>query len=121
MVRAACAFACVLFATGCTSTSLTNVWSSPDAAEALPFSDIVVACLFADESSRRSAEDHLTARIGSDRATPSYRLIALGDVKDTEKVQAVIEQQGFDGAIVMRLISVDKETVWVPGTVGRPG
>ena len=120
--RAVWVLACLAVACGCTSTRLSNVWSSPEVKGPVSFSNIVVACFFADEPSRRSAEDQLVTRIGEDRATPSYRLISLVDAKDTDKVQEVIEQEGFDGALVLRLVSVDKERAWVPGGASaRPG
>ena len=121
MLRALCAFVCVVVASGCTSTRLTEVWKSPDAPAKLTFDKIVVACFFADEVSRRAAEDELVARIGPDKATPSYELISLGEAKDVDALKAVVDKEHFDGALVMRLVGVDKERAWVPGTAGPPG
>ena len=119
MLRAICLVVCVIATGGCTSTRLTEVWKSPDAPDKLDYSRIVVACLFADETSRRAGEDQLVERIG-EGATPSYRLVSLEVARDDETMQALIERERFDGAVVMRLVSVDKERTWVPGTVGRP-
>ncbi|MFG0283399.1 MAG: hypothetical protein ACF8R7_03165 [Phycisphaerales bacterium JB039] len=120
MLRALCALAVVITLCGCTSTRLTTVWKAPDAPEKIEFSSVVVACLFPDETARRAAEDQLVARIGPQRATPSYQLLSLEDAQDPDVVRRRLADAGFDGALVMRVISVDKEQTWTPGAPGRP-
>jgi hypothetical protein len=119
-VMSALASALSLALAGCATTSLENVWTSPEAPEKLAFSNLVVACLFTDDVARRSSEDSLVRRIGEDRATPSYSVISLKDSGNTEKVREVIEREGFDGAVVMRLLDVSQQRNWVPGAPRRP-
>ena len=120
MFRALCAVVILAPLCGCTSTRLTTVWKAPDAPERIQLSNVVIACLFTDETARRAAEDQLVQRIGPEHATPSYELLTLAESQDPDVVRTRLADAGFDGGLVMRVVSVDKEQTWTPGTAGRP-
>jgi hypothetical protein len=121
MLRTLCVLACALATGGCSSTRLVDVWSSPNAPTTLKFSRVVTVCLFKDEISRRAGEDELVERIGPERATPSYRIMSLEQARDKDAARAIIERGEYDGAVVMRLVSVERQQTWVPGTPRPPG
>lgn len=120
MSRLLAVLATIALLCGCSSTRLTTVWRAPDAPARIEFKNVVVACLFTEETARRASEDQLVARIGPEHATPSYMLLTLAESQDPDVVEERLAEAGFDGGLVMRIISVDKEQTWTPGTPGRP-
>jgi hypothetical protein len=95
------------------STKMTAVWSDP-AAGSIRFNKIVVAFQSSDEVLRRNAEVTFVKRVP--KATAAYTLLAGNTVQDRDKAKAIVEKAGFDGAVVMRIVRQDKETVYSPGT-----
>jgi hypothetical protein len=96
------------------STKLTDVWKAPDAPAKFAFKKILAACVTGDEAMRRTAEDYLVLRIGPDRTTPSYRVLPGNQTKDVEQAKAKVREAGFDGAIIIRVVSVDQEDTYAP-------
>jgi len=74
---------------------------------------MLAVCLCEDVGFRRTAEDQLVRRIP--RATPSYTLLSVAELHNKEAAKAKITAAGFDGAVLMRLVTVSKETTYVPG------
>lgn len=104
----------------CASTSLMDSWLDPSVTSEMRFKKIAVAVLSKDQSVRRAAEDALVTQIKRSDAVPSYTLISDSEGKDRERVKARLREAGVDGVIVMRVIGVDKETTYVPGTYPQP-
>jgi hypothetical protein len=109
--------AAALAAGGCATTKLTDAWKAPDAPPKFNFTKILAACVTGDEAMRRTAEDYLVLRIGPDRTTPSYRVVPADQSKDVEKAKAKVKEAGYDGAIVIRVVSVDQEDTYAPPAV----
>lgn len=97
---------------GCTSTWLGSTWQSP-AISTLTFERVVVIAHTKGEAARRSMEDQLVSR-SSFPAVASYKLSATAPVED--ELHELVLKGNFDGAIVMRVVAVDREADWVPGT-----
>ena len=116
--------AAALSAGGCATTKLTDAWKAPDAPAKFDFKKILAACVTGDDAMRRTAEDYLVLRIGPDRTTPSYKVVPASETQDMEKAKARVKEAGFDGAIVLRVVSVDQEDTYAPpaytGGVGVP-
>jgi len=74
---------------------------------------VLVACMCRDEGVRRKAEDRMAERIPG--AMASYKVLSSEDLRNREQAKAKVREQGFDGAIVMRLAGVDRSTTYVPG------
>jgi hypothetical protein len=49
--------------------------------------------------------------------TPSYRVVPDTDLRDIAKVKSSVRDQGFDSAVIMRLVSVEREISHVPGRI----
>ena len=58
----------------------------------------------------------MVREIGAERAVASYTVVPDSDLKDAEKAKARVKEAGFDGAVVLRLLGVDQEVTYVPGS-----
>jgi hypothetical protein len=108
-------FGIVLLAllSACANTHLNSVWRDPERG-VQPLRKVAVFVFADDETQRRFAED-LTARSlpRSARAVPSHTLFPKGEI-DIARIKARLSAEGFDGAYVSRLVSVDKNTHYIP-------
>jgi hypothetical protein len=95
------------------STQIVNTWTDP-AAQPLHFNKVLAMCICRDAGIRRTVEDRLAQRIKG--AVPAYKVIPEEDRTDPERAKARMQQEGFDGAVVMRLVSIEKERNYVPGS-----
>lgn len=98
----------------CAGTEIVSQWSDP-ALASVPFRKILVVFQNPDAGLRRGLEDEMARRIP--RATPAYRVIADAEIRDVEKVKSKVRELGFDSVVVMRIVSVEKEQTYVPGTM----
>jgi hypothetical protein len=96
---------------GCASTRLTTQWSDPALAQA-KFSKVLVAFQSREEPIRRALEDTMARSIPN--ATPSYQVLDEGDLLDVKRSAAKLKAAGFDSAVVMRLVSMEKELTFFP-------
>jgi hypothetical protein len=94
------------------STRITQSWKDPSVTN-LRFTKIVAVCMCKDGAFRRSVEDEMVKRIRN--AVASYTILPEGEVRDPDRARQVFVDKGFDGAVVARLVGVDKETSYVPG------
>jgi hypothetical protein len=106
----------VIFIASCTSTKITSSWREPDKAVAVSaLNKVLVVALFKDETSRHKAEDQMAGYLGG-KAVVSYNYLkASFDKKNEEAIREKIKSDGFDGAVTMRLVDVDKEKIYNPG------
>ena len=101
--------------TGCatTSTQLTNTWKDP-AAGSVRFNKVLTVCACKDDGMRRTVEDRLAAAIKGSQ--PSYSVLSDDQLGDRERTKAALKDGGFDGVVMLRLVSVDKSETYVPGS-----
>jgi hypothetical protein len=104
---------------GCAETKVLSTWKEPGVGP-LAFHSVLVVAPSSDPSMRRSSEDELVAHIRNARAVPSYTFIPDSELKDEQAVRARAKAAGFDGLVLMRVVSVDREAQWVPGTWSGP-
>ena len=105
------------------STSLENSWRDPTVTGPLNFNKVLVVMVTKDGATRRTVEDAIVKRITARRhveAVPSYQVLLESDLRDKEHAKQLVEAAGFDGAVVMRIVGVDKEVNYVPGTYPSP-
>jgi len=105
------------------STSLTNSWRDPSVTGPLEFNKVLVVMVTKDGATRRTVEDDIAQRITAKRnveAVPSYTILMESDLRNAEHAKQIVEQAGFDGAVALRIVGVDKETTYVPGTYPSP-
>jgi hypothetical protein len=74
----------------------------------------LTVCACKDDGTRRTVEDRLAAAIkGSE---PSYSVLTDDQIGDREKTTTALRDGGFDGVVMLRLVSVDKSATYVPGS-----
>ena len=105
--------AAVLLA-GCatTSTQLVNSWKDPSA-PGTKFNKVLTVCACKDDGMRRTVEDRLAAAIKGSQ--PSYAVLSDDQLGDRNRTKQALLDGGFDGVVMLRLVSVDKSSTYVPG------
>jgi hypothetical protein len=105
----------------CTTAEVKDVWTAPDLTN-IKFKKVLVIAATkdgADGVTRRTAEDAIAQAIPGVQAVPSYAFVSDADIKDAAKISAAIKTAGFDGIIVMRMVSARTEITAT--TTGYPG
>lgn len=102
---------------GCATTEMTSTWTDPSAKGAA-LSKVAVICVSKDPGLRRMAEDTVASNLAGAQATPSYRVLGDTDIRDKEAVKAKLNEQGFQGALVMRVAKVSEQVTPVDGPYG---
>ena len=103
---------------GCSSTQITSSWSEPDKSIVVEkLNKVLVVALFKDETSRHRAEDQMAGYL-SGKGIASYNYLDASFNKANEELlRKKIKADGFDGAVTMRLVDVDKEKIYTPGNL----
>jgi hypothetical protein len=101
----------------CASTQMTSTWTDPGAKGAA-LSKVAVICLHKDPGLRRIAEDTVATQLTGAQAVPSYQILGDTDLKDKDAVKAKLKEQGFQGALVMRVTKVSEQVTPVDGPYG---
>lgn len=117
------AFSAFVFA-GCgPSTKIVRSWREPSSSSAdIANGKVLVIGLIKDESSRRIVEDNLVARLNG-KGTPSYTVFSertIREAKDDE-LENHLSQDGYSHILMVRLAEIEKESNFVPGTMGMGG
>lgn len=109
-------------ALACATTRIVESWTAPELrASDLSFHHVAAIAAMPDETVQRVAEDALAATATDTRVTPGYRLLSREDRADPERLYAVLQRNGIDGVITVRMIGTEERHTWVPGTVVYPG
>src|SRR5215468_3293858 len=108
----------------CATTRIETQWKDPKTtAQDLAFRSVVVLAQVDDETTRHTAEDELAralearpqAQARGMRVVPSYTFIPAAELSDVSAMKARVAAAGFDGAVVMRLVSDRQSVSYVPG------
>ncbi len=94
---------------------LSDSWRAPDAPEFQAKKTLVVV-MSNERSFRRVVEDELANRFAKGAGVASYTILADADLGDTQKAAEHARTQGFDGALVVRVLGVDELPQRVPGS-----
>jgi len=100
---------------GCAATQITSVWRDPGVGP-VQFHKVVGVAMSQDATIRRLAEDEFVRAVGPAIALAGYSVIPDDEIQDKDKAKARIEAAGADGAVVFRLVGVEKQERWVPPT-----
>jgi hypothetical protein len=105
---------------GCSSTKITSTWREPNKEVSLKkLNKVLVVALFKDETSRRKAEDQMVGYFYG-KGVASYDYLDKNiSAKNEEAIREKIKNDGFDGAVTMRLLDVDKEETYSRGNISR--
>jgi hypothetical protein len=108
--RIALAAALLLMSGGCASTKLTSIWRNPDFAGPIRFKKIVVLAVHPERMARQYAENAMVEQLGPGRAVAGYTVISDDERKKLDVVKSKIREQGFDGAVTMKLLGAHSGT-----------
>lgn len=101
---------------GCGSTEIRDSWLSPEATStSFQFKKLLAMAIVDDIVTRRVAEDQLAQVIERAEVVPSYTILTQADLQNPERAQEKIQEAGFDGAVTLRVVNVDKTVTYVPG------
>lgn len=100
----------------CTSTKITSSWREPDKQVAVDkLNKVLIVALLDNETSRRKAEDQMVAYLNGKGVVSYNYLNERFNEQDEEAIRNKIRDDGFDGAVTMRLVDVDKERTYNRG------
>jgi protein-S-isoprenylcysteine O-methyltransferase Ste14 len=108
----------------CASTRIETQWKDASVGPAdFAFQKMVALAQVHDGTTRRVAEDELVRVLGSSpraqargmQVRPAYSLIAVEELDDVAELRRKVEGAGFDGAVVLRLVSDRERVEYVPG------
>ncbi len=100
----------------CTSTKIVSSWQEPNKEIKISkLNKVLVVALFNNETAQHKAEDQMVSYLNG-TGVQSYNYFKSNFNKENEEViRSKIKKDGFDGAVTMRLIDVDKEKIYSPG------
>lgn len=103
---------------GCATTaSIENSWRDPEAAvDMSKLNKVLIVAMLKNEAHRRAAESQLAGLLNG-KGVPSYDYFASQVIfKNENQLKKQMKDDGFDGAIVLRLADVEKDIRYVPGS-----
>ena len=102
----------------CISTKVVSSWSEPDKEVTIAnLSKVLVVAMFHNETSNRKAEDQMVGYLKG-KGVASYNYLNENfNKKDVVAIREMIKKDGFDGAVTMRLVDVEKEKIYTPGEI----
>ena len=107
----------------CATTTFQSTWRSPDA-RPLKLSGRKVVGVFVskNEPLRRRAEDAMAREISARGAqgVPAYTILTEEEVRNRAAAKAKLEQLGFSGAVVMRVVGTQTQITYEPAYWSRP-
>ena len=114
--------AAAMLLSGCAATQIINQWSDPSYA-APSFKRIMVIGVSKQTSIRRTFEDEFVARLkaaGTD-AVPGYEFIPEDGQVEESRLARAVKQAGTDAVITTRLVRIERQAEYIPGTYGPYG
>jgi hypothetical protein len=99
----------------CSTTKIVSTWFEPNKEIKISnLNKVLVVALFNSETSQRKAEDQMVSYLNG-TGVQSYNYFKSDFNKENEEaIRSKIKKDGFDGAVTMRLIDVDKEKIYTP-------
>jgi hypothetical protein len=122
LVRPGLGFLLVLLIGACVSTKLINSWRD-SGYNGPPLTKMLVIGVTKQSGVRRTFEDIFTQHLAAQGVTsiPSYTLIPEDGEVARERLQEAVEQSGADAVLITRLVRVDRQMQYYPGTyIGPP-
>jgi len=107
--------AAILIIASCTSTKIASSWREADKAVMVEkLNKLLGVAFFKDETSRHKAEEQMADYLNG-KGIVSYNYLHDNFNKANEELlRARITADGFDAAVTMRLVDVDKEKIYNP-------
>lgn len=114
-ILSGCSIIISLFA--CTPTAMQQSWTNPDRRDSTKlFQKLLLVALVKDDYTRKVTEDKLAEEVRP-RGVVSYNYLPdyFTSSNDTGMIANRLKGDGFDGVVIMRLITVNKNAVNSPG------
>ncbi len=111
-----------LLLSACATTTFESTWKAPDAAPVrLAGKKVAAIFMSRDPATRRRAEDAMAREITARGAegVPSYTVLSDADVRDEAAARAKLDEQGFSGTVVMRVVGQNLQYRYEPCSLGR--
>ncbi|MCK9209987.1 MAG: hypothetical protein M0P61_04025 [Ignavibacteriaceae bacterium] len=101
----------------CSSFALVDVWNDPSYHKS-PLKKILIIAIIKDSVQRRIWEDAFVGELSKHgvNATSSYHLFPDA-LSDKNQVVETVQEKGFDGILVTRLLHKERETHYVESSV----
>ncbi len=113
------ASALVLALISCSSTQIISSWREPN--KELKISNltkVMVVALFKNKTTSHLAEDEMVRYLNG-KGIVSYDYFNTNfNLQNEDAIRTKIKKDGFDGAVTMRLLDVEKETKYSQGSIG---
>lgn len=111
----------IIFSSCEPSTKIVKSWHEPSATvDIKSINKVLVVALVKDPSTRRIVEDKLVS-VMKVKGVQSYNYLTDDMTTDNAKLNDKLKSDGFNGILIMRLVDVEKETSYVPGSTTTPG
>ncbi len=109
---------CGISLMSCTTTRITSSWREPDKTVVIDkLNKVLVVAMLKNETSRHKAEDQMVKYLQG-KGVVSYNYLNQSiNEKDEKQIIEKIKADHFDGAVIMRLVDVDKEVNYMPGVI----
>ena len=98
-----------------TATSFSQSYRNPGYEETV-FKNVLVIAIAQDQDSRQAFEDALTSAVANEGGTAQASIGVLPHEEQLteDQLHAAIDAGGFDGVLLSRLMSVDKDSEYTP-------
>ena len=110
-----CVFILAAIACKTTTTKFSQSYRNPGYEETV-FKNVLVIAVAQNQESRQAFEDALSSAIGSEGGTAQASIGVLPNEEQIteDQLHAAIDAGGFDGVLLSRLVSVDKDSTYTP-------
>lgn len=99
---------------GCASRPVLRSTQALTRGAVLRLHRIAVVAPLADAEERRKVEDAFVGTLGDPRFVASHAVIPAGDANDALAIKRHFDDEGFDGALVLRVLDVSTSHRWPP-------
>lgn len=106
---------------GCSATNIVTKWRDPSLSSTpIVFSKVLALVISNDAGLRRVTEGQLCAQVKRAPCKPAYLAIPDSMLGDVDAMKAIVRKEGFDGAILFRVLGQRESVTYVPPSYG-PG
>jgi hypothetical protein len=107
----------------CTSasakTKLIQSWADPSV-KSYQFTKVLTVAIIDAPEIRRIAESAMARNIKKFKAIPSCTILEKGEERDPETAKRKLKQEGFDGAVILRMVTGENRIQYVAPTMPDP-
>lgn len=117
LLRPVVAFIFVVALAGCSATTIVTQWQAPEVTS-LRFTKVLSLALAPDTPLRHMAEEELCRQVAPVPCKPAYFVVPEAMMQHKDAAKALVQRAGFDGAVVLRVVSANEKVTYVPPTYG---